>query len=412
MNMKKRVFAVIGIVLMLVPLCILGVSADEGETVVSDESYSPYVDYADYLYTYYRKSPYLPIRDVFNSKTGFGYANGKLDTIAVFSNISKNNVNDYISVGNTMLIDESVYKTLSTNGKVNYFLGNASWTLGYVGTESGHTGYRIYNSGKNYGAVYLTYQYGGYCDVCLFTNVGTDDRVQIVFESLGDESTADGYDELVFKKVAFRVRGTERLVIERTGIKDLRFGFAFSDNKYISGMGFLEAMLSKDVEGYNNWHFPRMAYDTLVADFNGQVAYDRGYEQGLDDCYDPAYNAGFHDARDGIELELQDHYELGLQEGEKLGYDKGHSDGRNDGYEDGLIDGEAAGYDIGYQAGLSYDTDMGSLVVSILESPMVLIESMLDFDLFGVNVAGLVKVLLTLSITAVIVFFVLKITRG
>lgn len=49
-----------------------------------------------------------------------------------------------------------------------------------------------------------------------------------------------------------------------------------------------------------------------------------------------------------------------------------------------------------------------NMVFSIFEAPAVLMEGMLDFDLFGVNLYALVKTLLTLAVVAAVVIVLIK----
>lgn len=87
----------------------------------------------------------------------------------------------------------------------------------------------------------------------------------------------------------------------------------------------------------------------------------------------------------------------------EYGFSFGYSEGFRS-YSEGFSDGETSA--------LNATNTFGDLVIGIFEAPGRLIESMLDFDILGINVAGFVKVLLTLSVTAAIVFFILKITKG
>lgn len=97
--------------------------------------------------------------------------------------------------------------------------------------------------------------------------------------------------------------------------------------------------------------------------------------------------------------------------------------GYNQGYALGSLKSDPDLWDTAYQAGYGDGYEAGEtnamegskiadvikdMVFSIFEAPSVLIGGMLNFDLFGVNLFGLVKTLLTLVVVGVIVFVLIK----
>ena len=81
-----------------------------------------------------------------------------------------------------------------------------------------------------------------------------------------------------------------------------------------------------------------------------------------------------------------------------------HMDSYNYGYSDGYLEG----YSIAELEGGTYNNSMKSMIFSLFEAPAVLMEGMLDFDLFGVNLFALVKTLLTLAVVAAVVIVLIK----
>lgn len=141
--------------------------------------------------------------------------------------------------------------------------------------------------------------------------------------------------------------------------------------------------------------------------------YTDAYIEGLDFGLEEGYNNGFDQGS-------IDGYQQGYTEGETIGYnegyDNGYSDGNGDGYSLGYDEGEAYGWQNGFGAG---QNDMAEtshtfkeMVFAIFDAPSRLIDSMLNFDIFGINLAGLVKTIITLAVVAVIVFAILKFTKG
>lgn len=91
---------------------------------------------------------------------------------------------------------------------------------------------------------------------------------------------------------------------------------------------------------------------------------------------------------------------------------KAYADGRYLGYDTGYESGYFYGYDIGYNsAETGYINDKNGLIqfiVAVFTAPAYIINTIFDFDLFGFNVATVIRVLLTLIIVAVITKFALK----
>lgn len=137
--------------------------------------------------------------------------------------------------------------------------------------------------------------------------------------------------------------------------------------------------------------------------------YTNGYSTGVDFGLEEGYNNGYDQGS-------IDGYQQGYTEGETIGYnegyDNGYSDGNGDGYALGYDEGEAYGWANGFGAG---QNDMAEtshtfkeMVFAIFDAPSRLIDSMLNFDIFGINLAGLVKTIITLAVVAVILVILLK----
>ena len=87
-------------------------------------------------------------------------------------------------------------------------------------------------------------------------------------------------------------------------------------------------------------------------------------------------------------------------------------------YQSGYTAGEAAhadDYKNGFAAGqtdaMNSTSSLKDMIFSIFSAPADLINGILDFNLFGINLASLVKTLITLAVTALIVVFLIKLMR-
>ena len=141
--------------------------------------------------------------------------------------------------------------------------------------------------------------------------------------------------------------------------------------------------------------------------------YNDGYLNGFDFGLEEGYGNGYDQGNiDGIQHGIQEGIQQGLTEGYNEGYDHGYSDGNADGYSLGYDEGELYGWQNGFGAG---QNDMAEtshtfkeMVFAIFDAPSRLIDSMLNFDIFGINLAGLVKTIITLAVVAVILVILLK----
>lgn len=138
-----------------------------------------------------------------------------------------------------------------------------------------------------------------------------------------------------------------------------------------------------------------------------------GYEDGKTDGYNQGYNQGHSD---GEVYGMGLGYDVGYTEGHEDGHKAGHDAGYTDGYEVGYDEGEGVGWHNGFSKGqtdaLGSTDTLKDTIFSIFEAPVTLINGFLDFEILGINLAGFVKTLITLAVTALIVTLILKFVKG
>lgn len=88
----------------------------------------------------------------------------------------------------------------------------------------------------------------------------------------------------------------------------------------------------------------------------------------------------------------------------KDGYSSGFFRGSDFGYDEGYVDGELAGYDQGYQEAVDPEISLINIIKAGVEAPFYVIQHAFNFELFGIQIGGLIFGI----ITAVIGFFVVK----
>ncbi len=183
---------------------------------------------------------------------------------------------------------------------------------------------------------------------------------------------------------------------------------------------------------YGNYMKYRAPYDTVYDE-----AYQEGYAVGVDkgrlEGYDTGYDVGYDE---GSTAGYGSGYDVGLLEGIESGYfqgyDQGYSDGVDasdgdykDGYEQGYDDGYDVGYDVGYSHGdlegydsgyrqgftdgrleSTYELDIGAIFDSFMSGTYNFIHTAFGFELFGVNISGLLMLIVGVVIIVFIVRFI------
>ena len=127
-----------------------------------------------------------------------------------------------------------------------------------------------------------------------------------------------------------------------------------------------------------------------------QDGYSKGYESGNEAGYNNGYKTGYDFASQKIGPEQ---YSIGHAEG----YSQGHSEGFSEGYETGYRYGA-----INNPQGTPVTLNIPSIITSITSSVGSFLTSAFDIEIFGINVAGLLSVLILVAFVLIIV----HVTKG
>ena len=421
--MKKRIFAVLAIVMILVPLVVLSVSADQYDVVAGDVVNAKI---EETIPSYATKTEYIKAKyGGYDAKsTSISYLVDRFSVLPIFENVNTfyhayNDDRSFLSVGDIVGISKSYVRDMADGYTLNVLCGrDAFWSLG-VNINGDASSSVSYFSGR--GDVYITYRFDGLTDICLFDRLGVYDRVRIVFDGSEEANSTDTrgnlLDNLTIKYLDVRERDSGKSTkYENFVLMD--YAFAFTDSFPTYNAYLLTALTVTQTTDMTKvadcWHYVDTEYEVYseMRSLALEAAMD-GYGLGYDDGYSGGEEYGYHSGYEtGYQEGNESGYQTGKDDGYNIGFDTGYDDGYEVGNDAGYREGYGIGKDEGYREGMEYDTDMGSMFFSIMEAPIVLIDGMLDFNFFGINVAGLVKTLLTLSITAAIVFFIFKLVRG
>ena len=124
--------------------------------------------------------------------------------------------------------------------------------------------------------------------------------------------------------------------------------------------------------------------------------YSKGYEFGNEAGYNNGYKSGYEYASQKIGPEQ---YSIGHAEG----YSVGHSEGFSEGYETGYRYGA-----INNPQGTPVTLNIPSIITAITSSVGSFLTSAFDIEIFGINVAGLLSVLILVAFVLIIV----HVTKG
>lgn len=100
----------------------------------------------------------------------------------------------------------------------------------------------------------------------------------------------------------------------------------------------------------------------------------------------------------------------GASEGFDEGYKYGKLAGAEQGYGDGLRDGKIVGFEEGYREGLKNAKELTfrGLIFAVVDAPVQVFSSMLNFNVLGINLLGFMTSILTIMIVIAVVKVVVK----
>lgn len=89
-----------------------------------------------------------------------------------------------------------------------------------------------------------------------------------------------------------------------------------------------------------------------------------------------------------------------------INYSLGYNAGYNDGYNSGILEGTASGkqsgyiqgYNAGYNVGSSGNNPLYGMVVAVVDAPINIFKDIFNFDILGINIAGVVFGIISLLI--------------
>ena len=140
--------------------------------------------------------------------------------------------------------------------------------------------------------------------------------------------------------------------------------------------------------------------------------YLRGYGEGSSsssDRYDEGYRLGMEEGEAKHADDYNNGYAAGIEkvkENYQLGYTKGKADG-----EAAHADDYKNGFAAGQTDAMNSSSSLKDMIFSIFSAPAYFINGILDFDFFGINLASLVKTLITLVAVALVIVFLLKLMK-
>lgn len=345
--MKKRIIAICLAVLALVTFLIVPVSAVASETVKSETSKR----------SFYEKYPWFNMLPLTYS-----------DVVGTYSGIT-------VNVDSDGVIDIKGTVNEPSAGNKNYY--------DIVLFDSFFVGSVVYLPSGN---------------VTFSTNIA-EDRAYILLKF------SDGTKENVYTTNTF-------LGMNRT-ISKVVLRLRYDDNA--DDMTIMPMLNTGDVA----YPFQPFSKRVEMVDELYDMSYSEGYAQGHWEGLNKGYENGLRDGENtyyakGVEYGYANGYEFGYNEG----YYEGNWQGLNAGYENGKQEGYEMGHAQGYTDGFSVGTDYGEqqevsenligVVDAIATAPATAIGTMLDFELFGVNLASLVFKLFTIIIILLIIGIFIK----
>lgn len=294
----------------------------------------------------------VPIISTVNNRT----LNVEIICVSIWSGDSGSPYNDISSIEFTDFELSGVY--MSSNNMAELIMYSLSENGTYNPIDVGYTGYYL---GYNNVYVILDIETGLYRQVSYYDY---DDA------SMPSSSTVDfGLGQIL---------GAYDRILE---------GYTVGGDGYDDGYnaGYLDGLASGREYGYNDGY---------------SVGHDIGYQEGYETGYDNGYETGYDD---GWETGYYIGFDHGTDYGRGVGYNEGYDDGYETGYWDGWDEGYDDGYDVGIEDGSPIELDIPSVITAVPQSAKSIINNAFGFELFGINVAGLLSVLLIVAIIGFVV---------
>lgn len=107
-------------------------------------------------------------------------------------------------------------------------------------------------------------------------------------------------------------------------------------------------------------------------------------------------------------LDYSTDYDNGYKQGYSDGTSYGYELGEDVGYDNGYKNGKSAGESIGYEKGLNKSNSFLGLMVAVVDAPVTVFTSMLNFDVLGYNMKNLATGLLTVALIICLIKFFSK----
>ena len=125
------------------------------------------------------------------------------------------------------------------------------------------------------------------------------------------------------------------------------------------------------------------------------IGYREGYETGYNAGNEAGYNNGYKTGYDFASQKIgPEQYSIGHAEGYSEGYSEGFSEGYETGYRYGAINNPQ---------GTPVTLNIPSIITSITSSVGSFLTSAFDIEIFGINIAGLLSVLILVAFVLIIV---------
>ena len=121
--------------------------------------------------------------------------------------------------------------------------------------------------------------------------------------------------------------------------------------------------------------------------------YNQGYLDGQNDANGDYYTNGY---ADGYDIGYESGYDTGFDEGNNAGYYTGYTSGSTIGYNNGYSNGYNTGFGDGVNSAHNYT--FGALFGAVADTPIMILRSLLNFDVFGVRAMSILMSMITGSI--------------
>ena len=382
--MKKRIIAFTAMILLLIGTLAINCFASEAEENAFNNEYISHTVTSYFAKPTTENRKFGSVELNYKDNYGYGFTGFESDLIQPSDIFTYNDDNSIAKIESTYALNISSYKVHTKTGEVKTFTGDTTLYI-YLLVKPYNNDFEVYQSliikDNNVNNIGIRVNY----KLCLFVNPTT---FEFSYEVVSQRINISCGDNVISP-----------------------------EDMWNDGGHFIDD--NDNAHSYTVFDYFEFEHQTNPADYNiacfyAKIQQRNDEEKSLISNYETAYNKG-------KEVGILEGYEEGKQIAGDAYYKNGYDAGVEDGIKEGLIQGNSEAYNKGYYEGTKSSVSenvkanlekvadkannkgsFSSLLATVIETPVNIMQDILNFDILGVNLKLAIGSLITIMLTIVI----------